>query len=706
MVRALSTYLILLCSFAVNAQETVEFTVRKVNVSINGEIYAPVFKDSSLIVCGTRKDRIVHTHLDKDGQEPIDLYVLDLDSGYTFSRFDKKFRSDFHDGPIAFNHEEDRCVVSRNLRLDQRFKSVQDKDNHLGLFESRFVYGEWTDLVPLKINSDQYNCTHPALSADGQTLVFASNMPGGQGGYDLWKIEKLEGIWGEPQNLGTGVNTSGNEFFPTWIGNTLYFSSNRKAFGGLDIYQVDGWSEQATTNLLEAPLNSENDDFGLISRDHGRSGYFSSNRSGSDQLWAFDREIPEFEGCDSLVNDDFCYTLFEETAYELGGIDALVYEWDINGVKKYGYEIDYCFPGVGEYVINVDIIDTMINQTYANQASYTLELTNEEQPYITSPDSVRIGEAFSLNPDKTFLPGVEIASYYWMLSDGTLFTTKNPTHAFEEEGEFKVTLGVVGTKDGQPFKDCSYKYMVATRESITDTILSEVKPMKAFEEEGQIVESTTPLVTTDSSLVVHSIEIAKSSMKLPDSSEVLAPAAEKYIINTLFNPKDSTYVYVVGEWLNMGEAHATWRDIVELGYKDATVFTYEKESISGLPLNKSFTLENIWFDNNKSTIREDAKEPLQILVLLLKEFEHVRLSIAAHTDDVGREIDNLLLSEERGKAISDYLIETGVDKDRIESKGFGESQPKYTNETAEGRAKNRRVEFKLITTQKVETLND
>ncbi|MFK7785936.1 MAG: OmpA family protein [Crocinitomicaceae bacterium] len=716
MVKRLLTYFIVLCSALVSAQDASQFNVKPIDVPISGDIYSPTFRDTLLIVCGTRKDRIAHTHLDKNGSEPIDLYALDASNSFAFSRFDKQFRSDFHDGPISFNEEGDVCIISRNLRLDQRFKALQDDENLLGLFTSTLDSNGWTTPVALKVNSSSYNCTHPALSADGNTLVFASNMPGGIGGYDLWKMVKVNGGWGEPENLGSTINTPLNEFFPTWIGNTLYFSSKRNEIGGLDIYQVDGFGNMAGTKLLSEPLNSTGDDFGLISQTQGNSGYFSSNRDGSDRLWSFEMRFPTFENCDSIVDDDFCYTLLEETAYELGGIDALVYRWDINGVNKYGYEIDYCFPGPGLYEISVDIYDTIIKKTYANQASYALELAYEEQPYITSPDSVKPGEEFLLDPSKSFLPGVEIKSYYWMLSDGTLFTTKNPTHSFTDEGNYQVKLGVVGTRDGLEFKDCSYKYMVVSNDvtgyettaSNTAEIAStqDIKPMGSFEDDGKMVESTPPLADSDSSMVVHSIEFARSETQLSDTSDILSPIEDHYIVNTLFDPTDSTYVYSVGQWLDLGEAHETWVEVVQLGYDDATIYSSKRETLKDLPLNKYFVIENVEFESSQWRVTKETKDKLEILVLLLKEFEGVKLLINAHTDATGPAGDNLVLSEKRAKSIADYLAENGIDASRIEHEGFGEERPKYTNKTKEGRAKNRRVEFKLISSRDVEIIQD
>lgn len=707
MVKCLFTYILFFGFGYTFAQESSQYTVEKVIIPINGEVYSPAFWNSSLVVCGTRKDRIAHTHLDKNGQEPIDLYEITEKHGvFSYKRFDETFRSDFHDGPISFNANGSHCIISRNLRLDQRFKSTQKEENLLGLFESFLDSGKWTVPVPLEVNNSSYSSTHPALSPDGKTVVFASNMPGGFGGYDLWRMEWKNDTWSKPVNLGKHINSAGNEFFPTWVGATLYFSSNRGEYGGLDIYRVDAAGTMINVKLMEEPINSGSDDFGLISQTAGKNGVFTSNRDGMDQIWSFVQNIPSFENCDSLVNDDFCYTLYEETAYELGGIASLTYQWDIAGEKRYGYEVDYCFPGPGQYEISVDIIDTIIKKTYANQASYTLELSYEEQPYITSPDSVRVGAEFGMNPDKTYLPGVQIENYYWIISDGTNYLSSHPSHSFSEEGVYQVKLGVTGIKEGEPFKDCSYKYIVATNEPITEYSSSALKNMQSFEAEGKMTKSNPPMDDSDTTLVVHSIEIASSTEQLPDSSIILAPAKENYIVNTLFDKEDSIFIYSVGEWVNIADAHNTWINLVEMGYDDAQVFSREKEALSGLPLNESFTLEDVKFEINKWDITESAEKRLQFLVLLLKEFDHVKLSISAHTDDVGGEQDNLLLSKKRAEAIKNYLTNAGVSLERIISEGYGEMQPKFSNETEEGRAKNRRVEFELITTEKAETVND
>lgn len=157
----------------------------------------------------------------------------------------------------------------------------------------------WTNFKILPFCKPRYSYAHPALSSDGKTLYFIANIRGGKettkGGSDIFKVEiKSDKIYGEPVNLGSKVNSYSREMFPfISADNTLYFASNRPGgYGGFDIYKsklkTDGTFEKAVK--LTKPMNSVKDDFSLITSD-GRSGYFSSKRlkgKGDDDIYYFE----------------------------------------------------------------------------------------------------------------------------------------------------------------------------------------------------------------------------------------------------------------------------------------------------------------------------------------------------------------------------------------------------------------------------------
>lgn len=193
--------------------------------------------------------------------------------------------------------------VVKEVFITSNIPTVSDADKKKANSASlKILIGKMDDnfnisgLKDFAYNSDQYSVGYPYISKEGDILYFASNMPGGYGGSDLYMcVRLLDGNWGHPINLGSTVNTSGDELFP-YISpsGTLYYSSTGLSlFGGLDIVK----SYKARNNVfskpenLGAPINSNRDDFGFSFLDnYGIIGFFSSNRAGGkggDDIYRF-----------------------------------------------------------------------------------------------------------------------------------------------------------------------------------------------------------------------------------------------------------------------------------------------------------------------------------------------------------------------------------------------------------------------------------
>ena len=141
----------------------------------------------------------------------------------------------------------------------------------------------WGKVQKLEITQDTLSTyAHPAISPDGEWLYFVSDMPGGMGGYDIWRVRITPSGLGGVENLGAPINTPGDEMFPTFRPNgDLYFSSNGHiGMGGLDIYiaRIDEKTQQYKIEHPGYPLNSEADDFGMTFEGPHNRGFFSSNR--------------------------------------------------------------------------------------------------------------------------------------------------------------------------------------------------------------------------------------------------------------------------------------------------------------------------------------------------------------------------------------------------------------------------------------------
>lgn len=173
----------------------------------------------------------------------------------------------------------------------------EDGVSNLKIYSARFSNGKFAYVQELSFNNKEYNCTHPCITSEGNVLYFASDMPGGFGGLDLYRSTKQhDGTWGQPVNLGNKINTSENEMYPYVADGYLYFTSKgHVGFGGYDLFQSVLTNGMPTVpRNMGKPFNSSKDDVALIMARDGVSGYFSSNRdntSGFDKVYYFNDDI-------------------------------------------------------------------------------------------------------------------------------------------------------------------------------------------------------------------------------------------------------------------------------------------------------------------------------------------------------------------------------------------------------------------------------
>jgi outer membrane protein OmpA-like peptidoglycan-associated protein len=174
-----------------------------------------------------------------------------------------------------------------------RQEKLKNKTRTVGIAASSLQSAVANDVKFIFADGGDHSLMHPAIHADGSTLVFASDKPGGSGGFDLYvSTRSTEGVWSDPRPL-TSLNTEGNELFPSFGQNgKLYFSSDaRQGLGCLDIYSAD-FSSGTAKNVthLSYPVNSAYDDFGMTVSQDGKMGYFTSDRLGSDDIYQFSFE--------------------------------------------------------------------------------------------------------------------------------------------------------------------------------------------------------------------------------------------------------------------------------------------------------------------------------------------------------------------------------------------------------------------------------
>ncbi|MUP45492.1 flagellar motor protein MotB [Gramella sp. BOM4] len=227
-----------------------------------------------------------------NGEPFLDIYVMDKASG-TVSPIPGDINTKLHDGPAIVSPDGNTIYFTRNNYLNNKEgKRDDDKTNHLKLYSATNEGGKWTNVKELAFNNNEYSVGHPALSPDGKTLYFTSDMPGGMGGTDIYKVSIDEnGNFGTAENMGEPVNTEFDESFPFMdTDGTLYFSSNGHA--GLGLFDIFKLEDGEVENLGE-PVNSNMDDFAYFQVADSKEGYISTNREGgSDNIYVFDKLNP------------------------------------------------------------------------------------------------------------------------------------------------------------------------------------------------------------------------------------------------------------------------------------------------------------------------------------------------------------------------------------------------------------------------------
>jgi peptidoglycan-associated lipoprotein len=224
------------------------------------------------------------------GQNFSDIYMSKIDRKGSWSE-----PTPLQDG-INTENEEGTPSFSADFKTMYfcSCKKVKNKDIGCQIYYVERQGEQWGREKPVELGSDSVVAAHPAISPDELTLYFVSDMAGGQGGKDIWKItrESKGGEWGKPVNMGPDINTPGDEMFPyVHPDGMLYFSSTGHiGMGGLDIFKAkqDEKGKWKIENM-ETPINSNSDDFGITFMAKQEKGFFSSSRTnrGDDDIFMF-----------------------------------------------------------------------------------------------------------------------------------------------------------------------------------------------------------------------------------------------------------------------------------------------------------------------------------------------------------------------------------------------------------------------------------
>jgi outer membrane protein OmpA-like peptidoglycan-associated protein/tetratricopeptide (TPR) repeat protein len=294
-----------------------------------------------------------------------------------------KMNTKYHEGLMSFSPDGKTVYFSR----ESFYENIYEKDtisntrySVIHLFKASKSGNKFSNIEALNINSQNYSIKNPSVSADGKTIYFASNMPGGFGNFDIYKANiEVGGQLGTPVNMGQKVNTEGQEMFP-YISDTstLYFSSTgHLGLGGMDVFytkEIDG--KMAPIRNVGIPVNSNGDDFAFSINEETGEGFVSSNREGGkggDDIYAFKKLQPL---CDVLI----AATIVDsKTNAPLAGATASLVDSDGNVLSSKATNAD----GIAEYIIECET-DTELQVTMDGYESNKLAIagSNEEEVMV------------------------------------------------------------------------------------------------------------------------------------------------------------------------------------------------------------------------------------------------------------------------------------------------------------------------------------
>ncbi len=325
------------------------FSVKRVSVNTSLDDMAATWDGPDRVVFSSTRDSSIGVQWRAawNNHPFLDLYTAErqADGDLVQARsVQGNVNSRLHDGPAV--------VAPDGSLWYTRTNSAKSKNgvHRLCILHAQRDGDGWKGGDPFLYNNPECSVGHPAISADGRWFLFISDMPGGYGGTDIYICENRGGQWGEPRNLGPGVNTARNELFPFLAADgVLYFSSaGPPGLGGLDVFASRA-GDRGEFNFavnLGAPVNSPADDFAFVIEPAGNTGYFTSDRAGGpggDDLFAFTMNHPLEQRflCTGTVIDDDNARPVGQVAVDLLNAEGAVVESTVSdSLGRYSFPVE------------------------------------------------------------------------------------------------------------------------------------------------------------------------------------------------------------------------------------------------------------------------------------------------------------------------------------------------------------------------------
>jgi len=268
--------------------------------------FGPAVIGDSIYFSSFRDEVIEKSDKELKAKEFYDLYkaAIDIYGNVVSARQPlEEFITRFHDGPVSWCAKTGELFVTQSnfVNPSVKYQPFRNEEIKLRIVVAKKVKGVWTVIEDFPFNNAAYSVGQPAINVSGDSLVFASDMPGGFGETDLYLSIRKNGKWGNPVNLGSDINTSGKDEFPFITGNSfpqrflVFASTGHNSKGGFDLFFKKLNDAKDEVTQFPEPINSTYDDFAMTLPEKVEFGYLTSNRpgTGNDDIYkmTFDKDI-------------------------------------------------------------------------------------------------------------------------------------------------------------------------------------------------------------------------------------------------------------------------------------------------------------------------------------------------------------------------------------------------------------------------------
>ncbi len=677
--------------------------------------FSPVYYKNGIVFCTNRGHSLIYNYSPSENKGVFKIFFADTSGAHSAKKarlFSRALKTNYNDGPVCFNKSGDTIYFSRNIMADKKLHDQGEARNKLGIFSSVSADKSWTKVRELRINNEWYNVTTPWLSPDSRTLYFASDKPGGYGGSDLYYSQWRDGFWDNPVNMGPVINTVGNEAFPyvNSPGEIIFSSDGHNGPGGKDIfyskYEDSHWLEPVP---FDPPINSVYDDFGLVTDSLMDSGYFSSNRERTVDIYKFRTVYPQVFYSNPQRTNQYCFRLSDTDPVSFDK-QRFGYQWNFGEKQTFeGETVNYCFPGPGKYSIKLNLIEKATGSPVFLEQLIELVLRNVEQPVISCPETSSPGMNIEFDGLKSNLPGKKILEYTWNFGDGTRAKGAATSHTYVREGEYTVTLSLK-TWQFQPSAlkqfSVSKKINITTgknekgningRNTVNKPVIPDLKPhdfsnIKVRYSAGEEIRKGA----------VFRVELLSSRNRISPANPDLKKFSQKYRVREVYSKEDSLYSYVTDDEGSISESYPVLVDARALGYKSAiieTSFLSDPAEIELNNLKKAFGLSSDnFFEKNSERINTAGYAFLDQIALLMNKYPGLRLFIEVHCDEDNTDWSNLMLSQKRAESMGKYLISKNINPNRFIAEGYGRTRRIVSADSGNiSRKINNRVQFRVI----------